>query len=56
MSPNLWKILTGIISDKMYESLEATRVVNEEQKGYKKGAQGANDLIFIGKLVLKEAK
>ena len=50
--PNIWKILTGIISDKMYESERES----EEQKGCKKGAQGTNDLIFIDKMVLKQAK
>ena len=54
--PNIWKILTGIISDKMYESLHERGVLTEEQKGCKKGAQGTNDLIFIDKMVLKQAK
>ena len=54
--PNIWKILTGIISDKMHESLDERGVVTEEQKVCKKGARGTNDLIFIDKIVLKEAK
>ena len=54
--PNIWKILAGTIFDKMYESLDERGVLNEEQKGCKKGARGTNDLIFIDKMVLKEAK
>ena len=54
--PNIWKILTGIISDKMYESLDETGVLIEDQKGCKKGARVTNGLIFIDKMVLKEAK
>ena len=54
--PNIWKMLTGIISDNMHESLDERGVLTEEQKGCKKGARGTNDLIFIDKMVLKEAK
>ena len=54
--PNIWKILTRTISDKMYETLDETGVLIEDQKACKKGARVTNDLIFIGKIVLKEAK
>ena len=30
---NIWKTLTGIVSDKMYESLDEKRILTEEQKG-----------------------
>lgn len=40
----------------MYESLDETGVLIEEQKGCKEGAQGANDLIFVHKMVLNAAK
>ena len=40
----------------MYESLDARRDLTEEQKECKKGARGTNNLIFIEKMVLKEAK
>ena len=52
----MWKILIGIISDKMYESLAARGALTKEQNGCKKGARGTNDLIFINKMVLKKAK
>ena len=35
---------------------EERGVLTEEQKGCKKGARGANDLIFLEKIVLIEAK
>ena len=53
---NIWKLLTRIISDKIYESLDERGVLSEEQKGCKKGAWGTNDLIFVDIMVLKEAK
>ena len=40
----------------MYKSLDKGGVLTEEQKGCKKGSRGANDLIFIDKMVLKEPK
>ena len=40
----------------MYESLDETDVLTEEQNGCKKGARDTNDLIFIEKMVLNEAK
>ena len=36
--PNIWETLIGIISDKIYESLEERGVLTEEQKGCKKVA------------------
>ena len=54
--PSIWEILTGIISDKMYETLDERRVLTEEQNGCNKGARGTNDLVFIDKIVLKQAK
>ena len=49
-------VLTKIIFDKIYGSLDKRGVFNEEQKGCKKGTLGTNDLILIDKMVLKEAK
>ena len=40
--PNICKISTEILSAKMYESLDARGVLNEEQKRCKKGARTTN--------------
>ena len=40
----------------MYESLDEKGFFIEQQKGWKKGDRGTNGLIFIDKMVLKEAK
>ena len=40
----------------MYESFDERRVLTEKPKKCKKGAQGINDLTFIDKMFLKEAK
>ena len=52
----MWKLLTGIISDKLYEFLDTENVLPDEQKGCRKGSQGTNDQLFIDKMVLREAK
>jgi len=54
--PVMWKVLTGIISDKLYEFLCIGNVLPDEQKGRRKGSQGTSDKVFIDKMVLREAK
>ena len=54
--PVMWKLLTGIISDKLYEFLDTESVLPDVQKGCRKGSQGTNDQLFIDKMVLREAK
>ena len=54
--PVMWKLLTGIISDKLYEFLDTGNIVPDEQKGCRKAAQGPNDQLFIDKMILKESK
>ena len=51
--PVMWKLLTGIISDKLYEFLDAGNILPDEQR---KGTQGTNDRLFIDKIFLKESK
>ena len=54
--PLMWKLLTGIIADYMYNSLESRQLLPEEQKGCRRASRGTHDLIFIDKMVLREAK
>ena len=54
--PVMWKLLTGIISDKLYEFLDTGNILPDKQKGCRKGAQGTNDQLFIDKMILKESK
>ena len=52
--PLMWKLLTGVISKEVYGFLEDR--LPEEQKGCKKNSRGTHDLLFIDKMVLKNAK
>ena len=39
----LWKLLTGIITENIYDHLNSQRVLPEKQKGYMKGTRGTKD-------------
>ena len=54
--PLMWKLLTGVIVDKIYAHLDQDKLLPEEQKGCRKGSGGNNDLIYIDRAVFKEVK
>ena len=43
----IWKLLTGITSDKTYDHLEESRLLPEEQKESRIKCQGPKDLFAI---------
>ena len=54
--PLLWKLLTGIIANEMYEYLDSRSLLPEEQKGCRRKSRGMPDLLYIDRMVLREAK
>ena len=48
----MWKLLTGVIADQIYAHLDQ-KLLPEEQKGYRKGSRGTNDLLSIDRAVIK---
>ena len=54
--PLVWKLLTGILADEIYEHLEESCVLPEEQKGCRRKCRGTGDLLFIDKMILREVK
>ena len=54
--PLLWKLLTGVIADRIYAHLDQEKLLPEEQKGCRKGSRGTNDLLYIERGVIKEVK
>ena len=36
----MWKLLTGMIAEEMYEYLEQKKLSSEEQKGCRQGSRG----------------
>ena len=54
--PLMWKLMTGIIAESMYDYLESERILPEEQKGCKRNSRGTKDQLLIDKTILKDCK
>ena len=54
--PLMWKLLTGIFAEKIYDHLQANNLLPDEQKGCRKRSRGTKDQLLIDKAVLKEAR
>ena len=54
--PLVCKLLTGILADEIYENLEESCELPEEQKGCRRKCQGTEGLLFIDKMILREVK
>ena len=54
--PLMWKILTGQIAERIYMSMDRRGLLPEEQKGCRIGTKGANDLLYIDQMILKEVR
>ena len=52
----LWKALTGLFSEKVYEYLSSKNLLPVEQKGCRKGCLGTKDQLAIDKCVIKNSK
>ena len=54
--PIMWKLMTGIIAESLYEYVAENNVLPEEQKGCRKGSKGTKDQLLIDKFVMKDSK
>lgn len=54
--PLLWKLLTGILAEELYEHLEQSNILPWEQKGCRKGSRGTKDQLLIDKMIVKNCK
>ena len=54
--PLMWKLLTGVIAEEMYNYLEREKFFPEEQKGCRRGSPGRKDQLLIDKTVLKDCR
>ena len=52
----IWKSLTDILAENLYEHLEKTNSLPWEQKRYRKGSQGTKDQLLIDKMIVKDCK
>ena len=51
--PMVWKLLTGMLSEKIYCHLESIHLLPQEQKGCRNGSRGTKDQLLIDKMVMK---
>ena len=54
--PLMWKLLTGVFANQIYAHLDQEKLLPEEQKGCKYSSRGTYDLLYIDRVVIKEAK
>ena len=54
--PLVWKLLTGILADEIYDYLEKKMLLPEEQKWYRRNCKGRSDLLFIDKMILRKER
>ena len=54
--PLIWKLLTGILADELYQHLESKELLPEEQKGCRRDARGTKDQLLIDKTILKNCR
>ena len=47
--PLMWKIMTGMLAEKMYSHLKAENVLTSEQRECSKGRRGTKNKLFIDK-------
>ena len=50
------EVIEGVIADQIYAHLDHEKLLPEEQKGCREGSRGTNDLLCIGRAVIKEVK
>ena len=54
--PLIKKLLAGVIAYQIYAHLGQEKLLQEEQKGCRKGSRGTNDLLYIDSSVINEVK
>ena len=54
--PLMWKLLTGMIAEEMYNYLEQEKLLPVEQKGSKRGSRGTKHQLLIDKTIMKDCK
>ena len=54
--PLVWKLLTSILVDEIYDYLEKKMTLPEEQMGCRQKCKETDDLLFIDKMILREVR
>ena len=54
--PFMWKLLSGVIADRIYRHLDQKKLLPEEQKGCGKRSRETNYLLYIDRVAIREVK
>ena len=54
--PLMWKLLTGMLSEQLYEHVNTNDMLPSEQKGCRKETRRTKDQLLIDRMVLKNCK
>ena len=54
--PLMWKLLTGMLSEQLYEHVNTNDMLPSEQKGCRKETRGTKGQLLIDRMVLKNSK
>ena len=54
--PLMWKLLTGVLADHLYDHLDEKDLLPVEQKGCRRGSRGTKDQLLIDKAVIRNSK
>ena len=54
--PIMWKLMTGIMGEKLYQHLETNGLLAYEQKGCSKGSRETKDQLLVDKAILKNCR
>ena len=52
----MWKLLTDIVTDEIYNNLQQNDILREEQKGCRRNSRGTKDQLLIDKAVIKNCR
>ena len=52
----MWKLMTGLFAEEIYDHLETNKLLPEEQKGCRRNRMGTKDQLLIDRVVIKTAK
>ena len=54
--PTMYKLITSILTDKIYQHLESNKLLDEEQKGCRRGSRGCKEQLVIDATIMHTAK
>ena len=52
----MWKLLTSVLAEKVYEHLSEKNMPTDDQKGCRKDSRGTKEQFLIDKQILKHCK